>query len=449
MSSQKSSQTPVSILFRSTIGRSTGLICFLSAVSFAWTSTADDWPQFRGIQRDSKSAETGLLKSWPEAGPELVWSFKNAGIGYSSPAVAGDRVYLTGSREGKAELFCLNTKTGAELWALPINAKEFDFKGNSWGAGPRAAPTVDGNMVYAVSGDGVLLAADTDGNLKWKLDLVGKLGGSVNPIGGGPKTYGWGFCWGPLVDGDNLICTPGSTNGEGLVVALNKVTGKVVWRSAELSEEATYASPIVVSIEGVKQYVVMTQAGVAAVAPEDGKLLWYYKRSRPYSDVVIPTPVSFDNYVFASTGDGCDMFKVSKQDEKFELETVYTSRNMKNSIGGFVYHDGHIFGTSERRGWVCLDSMTGKIAWYERASKGIGEGSLIFADGRLYLYGEKTAQVSLIEASTEDWVELGNFALPETSKLTAPSGKTWTRPVIADGMLYIRDQDLLFCFRIK
>lgn len=425
-------------------------ICLLNASLTVGPLLADDWPQFRGTQRDNKSPETGLLASWPEAGPALAWSFKHAGIGYSSPAVVDGRVYITGGRNGKSELICIDAENGKEIWSLPMNDESFDFKGNSWGAGPRATPTVDGNMVYALSGDGQLVAANTDGELQWQMDMVGNLGGSVNAIGGGPKTYGWGFCWSPLVDGDLLICTPGSTDVGGLVVALDKATAKVVWRSVELSEEATYASPIIATIGGVKQYVVMTQSGVAAVGPENGNLLWYYKRSRPYSDVVIPTPVCHENYVYASTGDGCDMFKVSKQEDgKFVAEGVYTSRNMKNSIGGFLFHDGHIFGTSERRGWVCQDFMTGKIAWYERANKGVGDGSLILADGRLYLYGEKTAQVSLIEASSEEWAEKGNFKLPESSKLTAPSSKNWTRPVIADGMLYLRDQDLLFCYRVK
>ncbi|MEM7312773.1 MAG: PQQ-binding-like beta-propeller repeat protein [Planctomycetota bacterium] len=422
-----------------------------SSLCFCDSLQADDWPQIQGASRNNISAETGLLEEWPDSGPALVWKFENAGYGYSSPTIAKGRIYLTGGRDGKAELFCLNADDGKELWSLPLNEKSFDFKGNSWGAGPRAAVTVDGDSVYAVAGDGQLVCATTDGKLKWQLDIVKDLGGSIRSVDAGePDTYGWGFCWGPIVDGDHLICTPGSADGEGLVVALNKKDGKVVWRSEELDEEATYASPIVASIEGVRQYVVMTQLGVASVAAKDGKLLWYFERSRPYSDVVIPTPVCHDNYVYASTGDGCDLIKVTKDgDGKFSAESVYKSRNMKNSIGGFVLHNDHIFGTSERRGWVCQDFMTGKIAWYQRANKSVGDGSLILADGHLYLYGEKTAEVSLIEASTEKWSEKGRFALPAASKNPPASGKNWTRPVIANGRLYLRDQELLFCYRVK
>ena len=427
------------------------VLCALHSFALQPSLQAENWPQIQGVLRDNTSSETGLLEEWPDEGPKLVWTFKSAGLGYASPAVVDGRIYLTGGRDGKAELFCLNADDGKELWKLPLNEKIFDFKGNAWGAGPRAAVTVDGGSVFALTGAGQLVCASTAGERKWQLDMVGDLGGSVENVDAGePKVYGWGYCWGPLVDGGHLICTPGSADGAGLVVALDKTSGKVVWRCKDLDEEATYASPIISTIEGVKQYVVMTQSGIAGVAAEDGKLLWYYKRSRPYSDVVIPTPVVHENHVYASTGDGCDMISVSKSDDgTFAAKKVYSSRNMKNSIGGFVLHDGHVFGTSERRGWVCQDFLTGKIAWYQRANKSVGDGSLILADGHLYLYGEKTAEVSLVEASTEKWSQKGRFALPESSKNTPASGKNWSRPVIADGMLYIRDQELLFCYQVK
>ncbi|MEL6106371.1 MAG: PQQ-binding-like beta-propeller repeat protein [Planctomycetota bacterium] len=435
---------------RGTVCIRCGLAAMLICVS-ALTTLADDWPQFRGAERDNTSRESGLLASWPEAGPALAWKFGNAGVGYSSPSIVDGRLYLTGSRDGRTELFCLKAEDGAELWSLPINETPFDFEGNAWGAGPRATPTVDGDLIYALAGDGQLVCATTGGEVKWKLHMVDDLKGSIKGVDAGePETVGWGFCWGPVVDGDQLICTPGSINGEGLVVALEKTTGKVLWRSAELDEESTYASPVVATLAGVKQYVVMTQYGIASVSAEDGKKLWYYERSRPYSDVVIPTPVCHDDHVYASTGDGCELISVGKDSSGgFMVEEVYTSRNMKNSIGGFVLHDGHIYGTSERRGWVCQEFMTGDLSWYQRPNKSVGNGSIIMADGNLYLYGERSAEVALVEVSTEAWNEKGRFALPESSKLTAASGKNWTRPVIADGKLYLRDQDLLFCYQIK
>ncbi len=423
------------------------LHCSFAAVQLQ----AADWPQFQGARRNNRSPETDLLVTWPKAGPKLAWTYKTAGLGYSSPAVVDGRIYLTGSRNGKPELFCLNSEDGEELWSLALTDKSFDFKGNSWGSGPRATVTVDSGLVYALAGGGQLVCATTAGKLRWQLDMVRDLRGSIKSVDAGePKTFGWGFCWGPVVDGGHLICTPGSKGGAGLVVALDKTNGSIVWRSQELDEEATYASPIIAKFDGVKQYVVMTQFGIASVAAEGGKLLWYYKRSRRYSDVVIPTPVCHENYVYTSTGDGCEMIRVAKNAQgKFEVQEVYTNRYMKNSIGGFVMHDGHIYGTSQRRGWVCQDFMTGQIAWYQRANKSVGDGSVIFADGHLYLYGQNTAEVSLIEASSEGWLEKGRFRLPASSKMTPPSGKNWTRPVLADGMLYLRDQELLFCYQVK
>ena len=412
---------------------------------------ADDWPQAQGPRRDNKSGEQGLLTEWPDGGPALLWTFNDAGVGYSAPAVVRDLVYLMGSRDGKTELIAIDSTGGSETWSLPINDKSFDFEGNSWGAGPRAAPTVAGGLIYALGGDGQLACATVDGKMKWQTNMLVDLGGSVKNVDAGePQTTGWGFCWAPLVDDDRVICVPGSANGAGLIVALDKATGKLLWRSKQLDEEATYSSPIAATIDGIRQYIVMTQFGTAAVAANDGSLLWYYKRSRPYPSVVIPTPVYYDNHVYTSAAAGCDMFNVTKgPNGTFAVTKVYTSRNMKNELGGFVLHEGYVYGTSERRGWVCQDFMTGKIAWYQRANKSVGDGSVIFADGHLYLYGENTSEVALIEASSDAWMEKGRFRLPESSPLKATNGKNWTHPVIADGKLYLRDQDLLFCYKVK
>ncbi|MEM7397219.1 MAG: PQQ-binding-like beta-propeller repeat protein, partial [Verrucomicrobiota bacterium] len=195
-----------------------------------------------------------------------------AGIGYSSPAVVNDRIYLTGGRDGKTELFCLSTQDGRELWSLPLTDKVFDFEGNSWGAGPRATVTVDGDRVYALAGDGEFVCATTDGDAQWQLNMIDDLGGSIQCVDAGePETIGWGYCWGPLIDGANVICVPGSATGEGLMVALDKATGDVVWRSDELDEEATYSSPIIATIDGVRQYIVMTQSGSSASSRVSGK----------------------------------------------------------------------------------------------------------------------------------------------------------------------------------
>ncbi|MEL7265049.1 MAG: PQQ-binding-like beta-propeller repeat protein, partial [Planctomycetota bacterium] len=253
-----------------------------------------------------------------------------------------------------------------------------------------------------------------------------------------------------LVDENKVICVPGGDAG--LVAALDRSTGKVLWRSAELKADATYSSPIKATVDGVDQYIVMTQDGMAGVSTADGSLLWNFQRDRPYSDVVIPTPVYHDGHVYTSVGSvGCDLVKLRKKDDQtFDASLVYTSRNMKNDLGGFVLHEGHIFGGSDRRGWVCQDIENGKLDWYSKRVRGsTGLGSIAYADGHLYLYAEREADVALIPASTEAYEEKGRFTLPEKSEMRAASGKNWTHPAIANGKLYLRDQELLFCYELK
>ena len=163
----------------------------------------------------------------------------------------------------------------------------------------------------------------------------------------------------------------------------------------------------------------MTQSGMAGIAASDGELLWNYKRDQPYSDVVIPTPVYHDRYVYASVGSaGCDLIKLDKQSElRFDVAKVYFSRNMKNELGGFVLHNGHIYGSSARRGWVCQTFENGELEWYsKRVPDALGEGSVAYADGHLYLYAEREADVALIEAFPEGYREKGRFKLPEESQ---------------------------------
>jgi outer membrane protein assembly factor BamB len=424
------------------------LLCVLLFFSTSGRVGAEDWPSWQGINRDSKSPETGLLTEWPEGGPQLAWKSKTVGLGYSSPAIVGETLYITGSRDGKSELIALSAKDGTETWSLTLNEKPFDFDGNAWGIGPRAAPTVANDCVYALSGDGVLVCTSLTGEEKWRTEMVQDLNGSVDPIGGGPKVYGWGYCWSPLADEGKLICVPGGEDG--MIAALDPASGKVLWRCSELTGMATYASPIVATIHGVRQYIVMTQSGMASVAAEDGALLWNYVLTNPFSDVVISTPVYQENKVYYSVGygsGGCDVLEVSPD---WKVESTYerrAARNMKNKQGGFVLLEGYVYGCSDRRGWICQDLNSGDLEWYKRGE--IGDGSLAYADGHLYLFDERKGEVGLVEASNEAWILKSRFTLPALSEKKAPSGRIWTHPAIADGKLYLRDQELLYCYDIK
>lgn len=426
------------------------LVVSSSLVVAASPLGAADWPQFRGPDRTGVSKETGLLNEWPEKGPPLLWTFSKAGVGYSGPAVVGDRVYLSGGRGESEFVFALNAENGTEQWATKIGPL---FAGNRWNAGPSATPTVDGDLVFALGGGGDLVCVEAaTGKERWRKSMLKDLQGEVDSHGGGDEMVGWGFTWAPLVDGDNLICVPGGKDG--LLAALDKKTGAVKWRTKEIPEAATYSSPIVAEFAGVRHYLEMTYYGIAAVAPADGSLLWYYKRGRPYKDnsncVVIPTPVCQDSFVLIDSGfgEGCDLIKVTKSGDKFQATKVYANRNLENENGGFVVVDGRVYGSSEKRkGWTCLDLKTGKVLWADRRS--LGNGSIVAADGRLYCYGEEEGIAVLLEPSPKEWTEKGRFEIPQKSKLHKPYGKIWAHPVIANGKFYLRDQELLFCFNIK
>lgn len=427
--------------------KSISVVCIwllLSTVLFA-----EDWPGFRGAKRDGVSTETGLATSWKPDGPPLLWTMKTAGVGYSGPAVVGNRLYSCGGRGDGDFLFAWELPSGhgepKELWSVRIGPL-FQWKGNSWNEGPNVSPTVDGDKIYALGGMGDLLCAEAaSGKEIWRVNLPKALDGEVNPIGGGleePTPLGWGYAHAPLIDGDKLICVPGGKKG--LVAALDKKTGKLLWQSAEVTDQAPYASPMVAEIEGKKQYVLPVNAGIVGISAVDGKLLWRYQREPAYDDGVIATPIVQGNVIFASVGfgQGCDLIKVNGG----KVEKVLSSKIVQNRDGGMVCLQGHVYCHSENRGWLCMELATGKILWAERNK--LARGSVTAVDKHLICLGEE-GTVVLLEASTQGWKEQGRFTLPGESKKRKPSGAVWTNPVIANGKLYLRDQELVYCYDLK
>jgi outer membrane protein assembly factor BamB len=424
-------------------------VLFLAVV--ATGSRADDWPQFRCPRRDGASKETGLLKEWPSGGPRLLWISDRLGLGYSGPAIVGNRLYISCGR-GDAEFlvaFDLTNPGGPrELWATRIGPL-FQWKGNSWNKGPNASPTAADGLVYALGGFGDLLCVEADtGKQKWRKSLPRDLGGEVNPIGGGledPTPLGWGYASSPLVDGDRLICVPGGKRG--LLAALNRSTGELVWQSKEIAEQACYSSPLAIEVDGVKQYVQVVNSGAVGVAAADGKLLWKYRRTPAFDDAVIATPVFHAGFLFATVGfsQGCDLLHLTAKDGAMAVEKVYSNKSIENRDGGVVRVGAHLFGHSDNRnGWFCQEFKTGKILWTE--NRKLGRGSIVAADGRLYCCAEKDGVVVQIAASPTGWLEKGRLKLPRESTRRQPSGGLWTHPVIANKKLYIRDQELLFCY---
>jgi outer membrane protein assembly factor BamB len=416
-------------------------------------AAADDWPQWRGPARDDVSKETGLLKQWPAGGPKLLWTAESCGFGYSGPAVVGDRLYCLGARPGEGEqftvyAFALDVTTGKPVWTHDLGTYR---EGNGasyltgWGGGPRGTPTVDGVSLYALDPIGNLACLETaTGKEHWRKNLVTDLRGDI------PQ---WGYSESPLVDGEKLIITPGG--GQGTMAALNKATGEVVWRSKTLTDPAAYSSAVVGNAGGVRQYVQLTDRGIAGIAAGDGKQLWYYSKQGVFATAVIPTPIVSGEHVYATAGysAGCDLLKLTPDGAGgFRPEAVYSNKVMVNQHGGVLLYKDHVYGFSDRKGWVCQNLLTGKAVWEEktdRAERGLGKGSLTCADGQLYCYGEAKGTLVRVEASPAGWKETGRFTIPRETKLPRRDGLIWTHPVVANGKLYLRDQDLLFCFDLK
>jgi len=414
-------------------------------------ASAADWPQYRGPKRDGASADTGLLQTWPKEGPKLLWTFAECGVGYAGPAIVGDRLFLAGGRGQDEFLLALDLKANPpkELWSAKIGPL-FTWKGNSWNAGTNVSPTTDGERVYALGGFGDLLCVEAaSGKELWRVNLPRDLGGAVNPIGGGledPTPLGWGYSAAPLLDGDQLICTPGGKKG--LLAALDKKTGKLLWQSKDATDEASYSSPVLAEIGGVKQIVQVVNKGLVGLAGADGKVLWRYNRAPAYDDVAIATPLVNGNLIYSTVGfnEGCDLIKVTAAGGTFAAEKVYSNKEVQSRDGGVVLVGVNVFGHSEKGGWTWQHLATGRVLWND---PGIGRGSVAFADGRMYCCAEKGGSVALLEPNAEGWTEAGRFKLPRESKQRKPSGGLWTHPAIANGRLYIRDQEILFCFDVK
>jgi outer membrane protein assembly factor BamB len=409
-----------------------------------------DWPQWRGPDRTGISRETGLLKTWPKGGPKLLWTFEKAGNGYATFAVVDGVLYTMGARGDDEFVFALDAK-GNEKWATKIGPV-YDYKANAWSRGPNSCPSVDGDLVFALGSQGHLVCVKKgSGELVWKKDLPKEMAAEVNPVGGGPDKMGWGYCWSPLVDGDKLIITPGGPKG--LFAALDKKTGSELWRSKGVPDQATYSSPIKATLGGVDQYVTLVQNGSVGVSAANGELLWRFKRDDDYPDVVCPTPIWKGDIIYTPVGNGggCDALQVTSADKKkFTVKPAWTEQQIGSRNGGVVLLDGYTYGFHENVTWMCQDFKTGAIneKWKAPRKAALKPGGAIAAAGLLFTVDE-TGIVAALEANPAAYKEVGRFKLPQESKIRKPSGKVWTHPVVADGKLYVRDQEYIFCYQVK
>ena len=394
------------------------------ALLAAGPAAALDWPQFRGVNRDGVSAETDLPRSWPAEGPRVVWK-RAIGEGYSGISVAGDRLYTMDS-DGTAEyVLALETGSGKEVWRVPAGPKLIDSMGN----GPRTTPTLDGGTVYAMGSHGRLLALKAaDGAKIWEVDL---------PHAFAAQRPNWGYSGSPLIDGDLLILEVGGKDGRG-VMAFEKATGKVRWGA--LDGDAAYASPVVMTIGGVRQYVMPRRAGSQTVALRpDGSVLWTHPG--PFSAIASALLIPPDK-VYVSGGDdaGAVLMRIKTEGGeggKATVEELWKTRTMKNHFNNAVLVGDHLYGFDNAT-FKCLSVATGEQAW---AFRGLGKGSLLAADGNLLIVLSDQGTILLVQATPGAYTELARFQAME--------GKAWTAPALANGRLYLRDHDEIVAVEVK
>ncbi len=396
--------------------------------SVAYAADQDPfWPQFHGPNRDNLSAEKGLLKNWPEEGPALLWTARGLGHGYSSVSIAAGMIYTAGNLEKNTVVTALDLD-GKVVWQVK--------NGKAWTKdrpGTRATPTIDGGRLFHQSplGNVVCLEART-GKKIWELNVLDKFKS---------KTSTWALAESLLIDGDHVICCPGGP--QTCMVALDKNTRAVVWKAPSTSELAGYASPTLAVCQGLRIIITLTSKGIIGVNADTGELLWHVKHES-YADENVMMPIYHDGHVFISTlKAGSVKWKINVKDGKASLEEIWRSKELDNHHGGVLLVNGNLYGTSTFRNsnlWVCLDWETGEKKYMD---KGVGKGSLTYADGMLYTLSEDGV-MGLVRPTPAGYELVSSFKIPKGGK-----GNSWAHPVVCGGRLYIRHDEFLYAYSVR
>jgi len=380
----------------------------------------DDWPQWRGPNRDGISSEKGLLKDWPQGGPPLAWRAMGAGEGYSSFALSQGRLYTLGARGDTEYVIAYDAASGKRLWEA-AHGRRFS---NDRGDGPRATPTIEGDRVYAFGASGDLSVLDTaSGKVHWTVNVLKQYRGS---------NIQWGLSESPLVLSDRIL-----VNAGGSIVALKKTDGSMIWRTE--GDDAGYSSAVLQKVGSISQAIFFTSQRALGVDVNSGRQMWSYPQVA--NNVAnIATPVVRGNRVFLSSdyGTGSALLELTQSGNDVRAREIYFTRQMKNHHATSVLLGDYLYGFDSAI-LTALKFDTGEVAWQHRS---VGKGSLVFADERLYLYSEGGV-VGLAEASPAGYREHGQFAL-RTGRLP-----TWSHPIVAGGKLFLRDQDTIYAYDIR
>lgn len=403
------------------------------------SARAADWPQWRGPDRSGTSRETGLLKQWPAGGPNLVWQVNDIGDGYSTPVVVGNRIYLMSNRGMENEfVLALSTQDGKPVWTSRVGNVGNPNQNPPYPKA-RSTPTVDGNFIYALGSDGDLACLEAKtGKIKWTKNIRKEFGGQPGE---------WAYAESPLVDGDAVVVTPGGP--EATMVALNKKTGAVIWKSAVPGgDPAEYASAIAIQAAGRKQYVQLLKKGLVGVDAKTGQFLWRYADAAK-GPAQYFTPISRDGYVYGGAlGIGGGLVRLKPEGNGVAAEQVYFIRGLPNGIGGAVLVGDTLYGTEVGQGLVAAEFTTGKVRW---KAANFGWGSVASADGLLFIHYIE-GDIGLVEATPEEFRAKGRFTPPNQpakKQVGQFPERAFTYPVIANGRLYIRDLGTLWVYDIK
>jgi len=388
----------------------------------AAASDATEWPCFHGPNRDAKSPDFGLLKEWPQGGPPLLWKYDGVGKGFSTVAVSGGTIYTSGDVGDRFVVFALDMD-GKPKWKIDHDAAW--TKSSNLGA--RSTPTIDGGNLYIESGEGLVGCYDArTGAKKWTRQLT--------EFGGKPGS--WGYAESVLILGNLAIVTPG---GSKCLVALNKLTGQPAWSSTGFSAGAQYGGCTAFTFQNVPLIAAGTAGGLVCVDARNGALVFLNDFSAK-NTANCPTPAYSDGHLFWANGYGKGgiCMKFAAAGGRINATEAWRTTDMVCHHGGYVIDNGYIYGDNGN-GVTCLDLKTGKVMWKD---KGVGKGSVLLADGMLYLFGEGGGRAALATCSPDGMQMKGTFSVQG-------SGPSWAHPVVIGGRLYLRYDTNLYCFDVK
>jgi hypothetical protein len=388
---------------------------------------------WRGPGRTGVYNETGLMKVWPSSGPALLWDASGIGTGYSSTTVTNDAIYITGTK-GEKDVLTAFTQDGKKKWEVEYG----NITNNVSSPESRCTPTYSNGKILVVSGQGDLACVTKDGKIAWSVNYYKKYSAEIQEFG---------ISESPLVVDNKVIATPGGNKAS--MVAFNIENGNVVWETPPFNEGTQYTNPLLIEDKGMKVIVTHTVTYIIGVNAANGKLLWKFNFAAVNDDKrggrnYIQTPLYRDGFVFAANGYGQTAAKIKINFDGSEPTLVWKNPQINPHVGGMVLIGNYIYSsthdTNSKGRWICVDWTTGKTMWI---TNWYNKGSVISAEGLLYIYEEKSGNLALVRPNSEKLDIISSF------KVTKGNGPYWAHPVIDKGRLFVRHGDYMAVYSLK